>query len=56
MPDLFAPVSPLAHVMQPGRYGRALPEGPGVTLSTVHPCEIASVIAAKGKASALAWR
>jgi sarcosine oxidase gamma subunit len=54
MPDLFAPVSPLAHVMQPGRYGRALPEGPGVTLSTVHPCEIASVIAAKGKASALA--
>jgi heterotetrameric sarcosine oxidase gamma subunit len=54
MPDLFAPVSPLAHVMQPGRYGRALPEGPGVTLSTVHPCEIASVIAAKGKSSALA--
>ncbi|MEE4236762.1 MAG: sarcosine oxidase subunit gamma family protein [Anderseniella sp.] len=54
MPDIALPVSPLAHVLNPGRYGRALPEGPGVTLSTVHPCEIASVIAARGKASALA--
>lgn len=54
MPDIALRVSPLAHVLSPGRYGRALPEGPGVTLSTVHPCEIASVIAAKGKAAALA--
>lgn len=53
MPDAFAPVSPLAHVMQPGRYGRALADGPGVTLSTVHPCEIVSVISARGKARAL---
>jgi hypothetical protein len=54
MPDIALPVSPLAHVLTPGRYGRALPEGPGVTLSSVHPCEIVSVIAAKGKARALA--
>ena len=54
MPDIALPVSPLAHAMQQGRHGRALPEGPGVTLSTVHPCEIVSVIAAKGKTSALA--
>ena len=54
MPDIALPVSPLAHVMRQGRFGRTMPEGPGVTLSTVHPCEIVSVIAAKGKASALA--
>lgn len=54
MPDIALPVSPLAQVLNPGRYGRALPEGPGVTLSTVHPCEIVSVIAAKGKTSTLA--
>ena len=54
MPDTALPVSPLAHVMRQGRFGRTMPEGPGVTLSTVHPCEIASVIAAKGKTSALA--
>ena len=54
MPDIALPLSPLAHVLSPGRYGRALPEGPGVTLSGVHPCEIVSVIAAKGKTTALA--
>ena len=54
MPDIALPVSSLAHLMRQGRFGRTMPEGPGVTLSTVHPCEIVSVIAAKGKASALA--
>ena len=27
MPDIALALSPLAHVLSPGRYGRALPEG-----------------------------
>jgi sarcosine oxidase subunit gamma len=54
MVDLMMPVSPLEDVLVQGRYGRSLAEGPGVTLSLAHPCDVVSVIAAKGKARALA--
>jgi sarcosine oxidase subunit gamma len=46
--------SALEDVLVLGRFGRSLPEGPGVTLSHVHPCEVASIISASGKSRALA--
>ena len=54
MADSMIQVSALDDVIVPGRFGRSLPEGPGVSLSLVHPCEVVSVIAAKGKSRALA--
>ncbi len=46
--------SALEDVLVAGRFGRSLPEGPGVSLSLVHPCSVVSVIAAKGKSRSLA--
>ncbi len=54
MADTMTQVSALDDVVVHGRFGRSLPEGPGVALSLVHPCEVVSLIAARGKARALA--
>ncbi len=54
MAEPMTQVSALDDVIVPGRFGRSLPEGPGVSLSLVHPCEVVSLIAAKGKTRALA--
>ncbi len=53
MADMLTQISALDDMIVPGRFGRSLPEGPGVALSLVHPCEVVTVIAAKGKARAL---
>jgi len=60
MPENFQRVSPLADIAIQGRFGADY-AAPGVTLSAVHPASIATVIARKGKAKALAdvlkaWR
>ena len=60
MPEQFARISPLADIAIQGRFG-ADHGAPGVTLSVRHPVLIATVIARKGKAKALAdalknWR
>ncbi len=54
MADMPTQISALDDMIVPGRFGRSLPEGPGVALSLVHPCEVAVVIASNGKARALA--
>jgi len=54
MAEAMTQVSSLDDLIAPGRFGRSLPEGPGVTLSLVHPCEVVSLIAARGKSRALA--
>ena len=53
MAEMLTQISALDDMIVPGRYGRSLPQGPGVALTLVHPCEVAIVIAAKGKARAL---
>jgi len=53
MAETMTQVSALDDVIVHGRFGRSLPEGPGVALSLVHPCEVVSLIAAKGKTRAL---
>ena len=60
MPENFQRASPLADIAIQGRFG-ADHGAPGVTLSVRHPVLIATVIARKGKAKALAdalknWR
>ena len=54
MAEAMTQVSALDDVIVHGRFGRSLPEGPGVALSLVHPCEVVSLIAARGKTRALA--
>lgn len=54
MGEPMTQVSALDDVIVHGRFGRSLPDGPGVSLSLVHPCEVVSLIAAKGKTRALA--
>ncbi|WP_337659910.1 sarcosine oxidase subunit gamma [Anderseniella sp. Alg231-50] len=54
MAEMLTQISALDDMIVPGRYGRSLEEGPGVALTLVHPCEVVTVIAAKGKARALA--
>lgn len=54
MADMLTQISALDDMIVPGRFGRSLPDGPGVALSLVHPCEVVTLIAAKGKARALA--
>jgi sarcosine oxidase subunit gamma len=53
MAEMLTQISALDDMIVPGRYGRSLPQGPGVALTLVHPCEVAVVIAAKGKGRAL---
>jgi sarcosine oxidase subunit gamma len=45
--------SVLAEVAKPGRYGAANAEGPGITLSHLHPISLATVIAHAGQEAAL---
>jgi len=54
MAETMTQVSALDDLIVHGRFGRSLPEGPGVALSLVHPCEVVSLIAAKGTTRALA--
>ena len=54
MAEAMTQVSALDDVVVHGRFGRSLPEGPGVALSLIHPCEVVSLIAARGKTRALA--
>jgi len=54
MADMLTQISALDDMIVPGRFGRSLPDGPGVALSLVHPCEVVTVISAKGKARAMA--
>ena len=53
MPEKFQRVSPLADIAIQGRFG-ADHGAPGVTLSVRHSALIATVIASKGRAKALA--
>ena len=53
MAEMLTQISALDDMIVPGRYGRSLPDGPGVALTLIHPCEVVTVIAAKGKARAL---
>ena len=53
MAELLTQISALDDMIVPGRFGRSLPEGPGVALTLVHPCEVVTVIAAKGTVRAL---
>jgi methylglutamate dehydrogenase subunit D len=60
MPENIQRVSPLGDIAIQGRFG-AVKGAPGVTLTTVHPALIVTVIARKGKAKALSdalknWR
>jgi len=54
MAEMLTQISALDDLIVQGRFGRSLPEGPGVALALVHPCEVVTIIAAKGKARALA--
>ncbi len=45
--------SALDGVLQQGRFGVSLPDGPGVRISLRHPLSVVTVIACKGKAKAL---
>ena len=53
MADVMIPVSPLEDVVIQGRFGRSLPEGPGIVLALVHPCEVTTIIAARSSARAV---
>ena len=53
MAEIIPRISPLADIAVQGRFGAG--KGvPGVELSVRHPCSIVTIIARKGKASALA--
>jgi hypothetical protein len=54
MAEMLTQISALDDLIVQGRFGCSLPQGPGVTLALVHPCEVVTIIAAKGKARALA--
>ena len=54
MAEMLTQISALDDLIVQGRFGRSLAEGPGVALALVHPCEVVTIIAAKGKARALA--
>jgi methylglutamate dehydrogenase subunit D len=54
MAEALMQVCPLEGIAKAGRYGRALPQGPGTTLSIVRGHDIASVIAAAGQTGAVA--
>jgi heterotetrameric sarcosine oxidase gamma subunit len=53
MAEMLTQISALDDMIVPGRFGRSLPQGPGVALTLVHPCEVATLIAAEGKSRAL---
>ena len=54
MAEALMQVCPLEGIAKAGRYGRALPQGPGTTLSVVRGCDLASVIAAAGQTATVA--